>query len=400
MNPLYPSTRDSAQQRLAEFAEQAAAYSRERNFVVPDHENVSRLSPAITCGLISEQEVAQHVLARSSFPKVEKFIQEVYWRRYWKGWLEMRPAIWQQYLEDLSKLAPSAEAERLMKGEGDVAVMNQFVRELRDTGYLHNHARMWFAAYWVHTLRLPWQLGADFFYRHLLDADAASNTLSWRWIAGLQTRGKTYLARASNIRKFMHEDLLYGMESGLETLTTESAQEPTDAEFEAAQVETVYVEPSLPRSIGAQAGFWVHEEDLTSDLAFPEASSQRPILLTQSASLWVEDSSVKHQWRASALMSTHERLVATYKEANVSYRTGVELGDALSQWARDHELSQIVTSAPEVGYLADQLPQIIEALEVVGVELICYERAEYAELRPLSKAGFFGFWKKAQKHVI
>ncbi len=67
------------------------------------------------------------------------------------------------------------------------------------TGYLHNHARMWFASIWIFTLRLPWELGADFFLRHLLDGDPASNTLSWRWVGGMQTMGKTYLARADNI---------------------------------------------------------------------------------------------------------------------------------------------------------------------------------------------------------
>ncbi len=69
-------------------------------------------------------------------------------------------------------------------------------------GYLHNHARMWFASIWIFTLRLPWVLGADFFMRHLCDGDPASNTLSWRWVAGLHTRGKTYLARASNIATY------------------------------------------------------------------------------------------------------------------------------------------------------------------------------------------------------
>ncbi|WP_331302764.1 FAD-binding domain-containing protein [Methylobacterium oryzae] len=66
---------------------------------------------------------------------------------------------------------------------------------------MHNRVRMWFASIWIFTLRLPWKLGADFFMRHLLDGDPASNTLSWRWVASLHTRGKHYLARADNIRR-------------------------------------------------------------------------------------------------------------------------------------------------------------------------------------------------------
>ena len=61
---------------------------------------------------------------------------------------------------------------------------------------------MWFASIWIFTLNLPWQLGADFFMQHLLDGDPASNTLSWRWVAGIQTKGKNYLARKSNIEKY------------------------------------------------------------------------------------------------------------------------------------------------------------------------------------------------------
>ena len=90
---------------------------------------------------------------------------------------------------------------KFAKGMGPVAVMNGFARELVETGYLHNHSRMWFAGYWVHVARLPWQLGAKFFQDHLLDFDPASNTLSWRWVAGLQTPGKTYLPRRYKYRK-------------------------------------------------------------------------------------------------------------------------------------------------------------------------------------------------------
>jgi deoxyribodipyrimidine photo-lyase len=61
---------------------------------------------------------------------------------------------------------------------------------------------MWFASIWIFTLRLPWALGADFFLRHLIDGDPASNTLSWRWVAGLHTKGKPYAARAENIRRY------------------------------------------------------------------------------------------------------------------------------------------------------------------------------------------------------
>ena len=67
---------------------------------------------------------------------------------------------------------------------------------------MHNHTRMWFASTWIFNLDLQWQLGVKFFFKHLFDGDAASNLLSWRWVAGLQTKGKQYLVPSSNLRKF------------------------------------------------------------------------------------------------------------------------------------------------------------------------------------------------------
>lgn len=89
-----------------------------------------------------------------------------------------------------------------MSGETGIDCFDHWATELIRTGYLHNHARMWMASIWIFTLRLPWELGADFFLRHSLDGDPASNTLSWRWVAGLHTKDKTYLARAENIEKY------------------------------------------------------------------------------------------------------------------------------------------------------------------------------------------------------
>jgi len=145
-------------------------------------------------------------LKKFSFSKNEKFIQEVLWRVYWKGWLELRPNVWSDYLIELKNLKDEFKSNQnflnAIEGKTNIECFNQWVSELKENNYLHNHARMWFASIWIFTLELPWQLGAEFFMQHLYDGDPASNTLGWRWVAGVQTQGKHYLASEWNINKF------------------------------------------------------------------------------------------------------------------------------------------------------------------------------------------------------
>ena len=167
------------------------------------------LSPYITHGIIHEIEVIKRSLRKLSFVKNEKFIQEVMWRIYWKGWLELRPNVWTDYLIELKKIKKEYKNNQnyinAIDGKTNIECFNLWVIELKENNYLHNHTRMWFASIWIFTLELPWQLGAEFFMKHLYDGDAAVNTLGWRWVAGIQTQGKNYLASEWNIQKFTNK---------------------------------------------------------------------------------------------------------------------------------------------------------------------------------------------------
>ncbi|MEM6941217.1 MAG: FAD-binding domain-containing protein [Pseudomonadota bacterium] len=209
----FPPSRAIALERLAAFAPKAgAAYAKTRNFDngAGRHSNVSVLSPYLRAKLLDEADVTRATLKHHSAQAAEKFLAEVFWRTYWKGWMELRPSVWLQYQSDINRLRNDVETQAGLRqrweeaclGQTGIAPFDSWARELVETGYLHNHARMWFASIWIFTLELPWQLGADFFLRHLLDGDAAVNTLSWRWVAGIQTRGKTYLADPGNIAKY------------------------------------------------------------------------------------------------------------------------------------------------------------------------------------------------------
>ena len=218
-------------------------YSKLRNFDLgpQKRDNTSCLSPYVTHGLVSEIEIINKSLKKFSFVKNEKFIQEVLWRVYWKGWLELRPNVWGDYLKELTDIKESFKDNKnyldAIEGNTNIECFNEWVNELKNFNYLHNHARMWFASIWVFTLNLPWQLGAEFFMKHLFDGDAASNTLGWRWVAGIQTQGKNYLATEWNIKKFTN--------NRFQNIKINEVAEPKTTEKNYSIIEKSFSNPAL-----------------------------------------------------------------------------------------------------------------------------------------------------------
>ena len=213
MDRMFPMTRDAGLERLSAFLAQAgAAYAQSRNTDRGPNgpATTSALSPYLRRRLLTEAEVAAAAVAALGAEAAESFVSEVFWRTYFKGHLETHPEAWTRYLTEVADQRARLAAEpglrrtyeKAVAGRTGIDGFDAWAAELDATGWLHNHARMWFASIWIFTLRLPWQLGADLFLRRLIDGDPASNTLSWRWVAGLHTRGKPYRARADNIRRF------------------------------------------------------------------------------------------------------------------------------------------------------------------------------------------------------
>ena len=218
-------------------------YPKLRNFDLgpQKRDNTSCLSPYVTHGLVSEIEIISKSLKKFSFVKNEKFIQEVLWRVYWKGWLELRPNVWGDYLKELTDIKESFKDNKnyldAIEGNSNIECFNEWVNELKNCNYVHNHARMWFASIWVFTLNLPWQLGAEFFMKHLFDGDAASNTLGWRWVAGIQTQGKNYLATEWNIKKFTN--------NRFQNIKINEVAEPKTTEKNYSIIEKSFSNPAL-----------------------------------------------------------------------------------------------------------------------------------------------------------
>ena len=366
----FPPSRAAARHRLESFLPDAGApYAARRNFDEAD--GVSGLSPYLRHRALTEPEVLRAVVTRHGQDRAEKFIAEVFWRTYWKGWLENRPAVWTAYRADWDRAWNDVQTQGGLRrgwedacaGRTGIDAFDHWARQLVDTGYLHNHARMWFASIWIFTLRLPWALGADFFLRHLLDGDPASNTLSWRWVAGVQTVGKTYLARPENIATYTRGRF---RPDGLATEAPPLSGPPHPA------LGPLPVSDALPT--GGRPGLLVTEEDLTPDWIglMPVATAR--VQVTQ----------------ARSPLSVAPRVV-DFVGALMSEAPGEAVApEALAAWVRDHGLTHVVTPHIPTGPTRDALLPVLQALPVPVLQPIRpFDQAAW----PHATKGFFAFRK-------
>ena len=384
MNSLnFPPTRGDALSRLSQFVPHAgSAYASGRN-TDPGPEArgaVSKLSPYVRHRLISEQEIVAAVLSQQSLQSAEKYVQEVLWRTYWKGWLEMRPSVWTRFIEERDRqreMFPNARAIASAEaGLTGIEGFDDWARELVAIGYLHNHARMWFASIWIFTLRLPWALGADFFMRHLIDADAASNTLSWRWVAGLQTVGKTYLATTENITRY-----------------TNGRFAPKGLAHEAfviheAPLPAVQPLPELPPCDTKNPALLL----VTSDDLSPESwlTADRPIVSTViAADNDSKPESPAIKFLAGAIADTEARASAHF--GFPARQLDAISADGLIGAARAANVSQIITAYAPTGPIADQLTYLTRILAQEGIAVHQVRRDWDSRFWPYAKKGFFPF---------
>jgi deoxyribodipyrimidine photo-lyase len=383
-------TRTAGLRRLNAFAGNGVSrYAKSRNFDFgPERRgNVSMLSPYVRHRLVLEQELLQTALGLYSLAAASKFVEEVFWRAYFKGWLEHRPQVWRDYRKDVSMLLRSLESDSgllerytdAVEGDTGIDCFDAWVAELIATGYLHNHARMWFASIWVYTLGLPWQLGADFFYRHLVDGDPASNTLSWRWVCGLHTRGKTYLARASNIARFT--DNRFNPEGQLAT-SAPPLDEPRDY-----PLQHLSAGQTLPQ--GERFGLLITEDDCCPESLL---DGRKPVtVLGAVATRMRSPLPVGAMADAFARGAVADAVERTALSSGVSGEMSAsdDWDELLVEWARLHQLSVIVTAYAPVGPVAELLAQAAEKLDRLGIQLLQLRRPYDLATWPHAQRGYF-----------
>ena len=351
------------------------------------HRDVSCLSPYFRRRLVLEQDAVALAMDQHGLEGAEKFVQEVIWRGYFKGWLERRPGIWANYRDGLtSDLAVldtdrrlRRDVERAEAGETGLECFDIWARELVETGYLHNHARMWFASIWIFTLGLPWRVGADFFYRNLLDGDPASNTLGWRWVAGLHTRGKPYKAQAWNIAKFTDGRFVPRTSELAEDVQGLEAEEP-DGLPQVTPLRT-----PQPPDRKAPTALLITEEDCRVEDFDLSGLDIRAAATLSASHLRSPREVAGHvaQFEDAALADAAARVGV----AVTAMRAGVP-GD-LATWAARVGARQIVTSYVPEGPLRDWLRAAGPALADTGIVLAEWRRDWDSAIWPHATAGFF-----------
>ncbi len=241
---------------------------------------------------------------------------------------------------------------------------------------------MWFASIWIFTLRLPWELGADFFLRHLLDGDPASNTLSWRWVGGLQTPGKTYLAgpttstpipaaasaRAASRRKPCRSAARPRPRPG-------RSRTPASSIRRAPSVLLLHEDDLSPHVVPARGVRLVG----TALMAAPEGRS--PLAVSPAVCIFVRQAVEA----AAALQADRLGPIRPLAQPDTV--------EALLSWAEAQGASQIVTPYAPVGPMATRLAEVERACHARGLTLVRCLRDEDRALWPLATHGFFRFWE-------
>ena len=381
----FEPSRDAGLARLDGFVNAAGRHyqnTRNSDLGPADRSNVSALSPYIRHRLVTEEEVLRAVLVRHSPAAAEKFIQEVFWRTYFKGYLETRPLIWTNYQNALKVLELEGGLLKVCKaamaGRTGIECFDAWVTELKDVGYLHNHTRMWFASIWIFTLRLPWELGADFMYRHLLDGDPASNTLSWRWVAGLHTIGKTYLARADNIATYTKGRF---SPTGLAQHAV-ALEEPSPAPVQK-------IRPAPESCSGGKIGLLLTEEDLQSEtwnMKDVDIAAIAGAISVAARSAFPVSERVT-EFTGVALADGVRRATQKFKApSQILHSLAL---DPILAWTKAHGLKTIVTAYAPVGPVALQLVHLTVDLKAQGIVLVQLRRAFDTAAWPHGSKGFF-----------
>lgn len=396
ISPDFVPRLEAARTQLADFRLQG--YDKGRNHI---QGNVSRLNPYITWGVFTLREVQQQLRGRGPWRDYQKFVNELAWKQYFR---ECHLALGERIYSSLEPYkyprSPDQDLpEALEQGRSGLACMDSIVQELRHSGYLHNHKRMWFAAYTVHYANVAWWQGEALFYRYLLDGEPGANALSWQWVASTFS-GKPYYFNNSNLRKFGHSAC-----NGDPRL--EASYEAIDAEVFAGYGSGGYAKrpkeqpqslghaphPRLLRDVGEKPLLLLHAERLSDSAAVLAADPQAPVLVYLDGRRWQEEqpSFMRFHFAMQLAADVVRCLRQQGRAADVLLSDDVQ---SVLDYARSHDCHSL--AAPD-SWHPDTWQTLLELDQQQPVSVVPDE--PFAEVAT-SLRSFSSFWNKAQAQVL
>ena len=368
---LFPCTRDQVLKNFDKYCNNhISLYAKNRNFDLGyTHEKVSKLSPYLRRRLVSENEVLQIALGKNSLSSLEKFIQEIFWRTYWRGWLEMRPDVYEDYLNDSS--------ESNLPSKTGIKCFDHWTEELKETGYLHNHARMWYASIWIFTLGKSWASGANLFRDHLIDWCPASNTLGWRWVAGLQTKGKIYAAKADNIRLFTNDKFFPKGQLNESPIFDDTHWKDYERSSDIS-----HVNPNL--STRDDIGLVINKNDLSFNHYLCEKNINSEGCIFHDPEYQPTKSVSVRKFETGLI----EQLCLELPDYNLSHTK-----ESLINWAISKKLKRLIFPFETIGNKYFMKRGVINELRAHNIEPVFYMRSWDKHAFPFASKGFFPFKK-------
>lgn len=240
----------------------ALSYGRNRNFL---NGSVTHLSPYLRHGCLTLNETFA-VIKQKFGLNAENLLMQLAWRDYWQRvWTLRGNAIFSEMEPPKVALGYAPLSESVKQGNTGLPCMDGFIADLLNTGYVHNHARMWLASYIVHHLKIDWREAADWFEAHLLDGDKASNHLSWQWVASTFS-SKPYYFNKENLARYTGEKYCAGctascpFDASYEALQEKLFSQPANAE---AKIYPLTPMPMKAMSTHKPVAVYVHDEMLS-----------------------------------------------------------------------------------------------------------------------------------------
>ncbi|WP_293912594.1 FAD-binding domain-containing protein [Deinococcus sp.] len=396
-----PGGRAAAQGALAQL--DAVAYGRDRSHLGG---HASRLSPYLHHGALTLSEVRDAALAQapqSAPSRVWKYVNELSWHDYFnRVYAEIGELVWRD-LQPYQTGHPADTYARtlpadIVAAETGAACIDAWSRELRESGYLHNHVRMWLASYVVHHRRVWWQAGAGWFITHLLDGDPANNNLNWQWVASTW-RAYPYLWNRGNLVRYAGERYCAGCPLAQTTAQGGCPFEATYAELSrrlfagkaAAPGETGALDPARLQAVPWESPptpeplpnvvVWVHGERLSP-------THEALVSYPDQPAVFVWDDELLREWEVSAkrLSFIHECV----QELPVHVLRG-DVAAEVGRFARAHGAVTVATTpSPSPRFAAT-----VTALQAAGLEVQLWPQPVFgASLTPLDLRVHADYWRQ------